>query len=631
MATASPCELLGFSHRDGGLGAAWAGRDFPLPPVPLEASLHPVLDRHARQPQALVQMLRELQAVLGWLPREVLSAVAQATGRTVADVEGVASFYRFLHLAPVGQYRVLFSDNITDRMLGSVALMERLCQRLGVAPGAVRADGRVSVAPCSCTGLGDQGPALLINHHQVVTRLTEERVDAIADCIERQLPPAQWPAEWMQVDDQIRRADVLLGTPLTPGSAVQAARALGREATLEQVQRSGLRGRGGAGFATGLKWELCRDAPGTQRCVVCNADEGEPGTFKDRVLLRRHADLVFEGMTVAAWAVGARQGFIYLRGEYRFLLEHLQEVLQQRRAAGLLGTGIQGEAGFDFDIDIHVGAGAYVCGEESALLNSLEGHRGTPRIRPPFPVEVGYLGQPTTVNNVETFCAAAHILLRGGDWWASLGTPKSTGTKVHAISGDCARPGLYEYPLGTPIEQMLEDCGATNTQAVQVGGPSGTCLSVTEFGRRIAYEDVPSAGALMVFDRRRDMFEVARNFAHFFAHESCGFCTPCRVGTELLARRMDKLAAGQGSRHDMGVLQELDTLLHQSTHCGLGAAACNPLRDTLLKFRPSYEQRLQSLHFLPALDLDAELSIARAATGRQDGGAHWPPTHTDTP
>ncbi|WP_374426217.1 NAD(P)H-dependent oxidoreductase subunit E [Ideonella dechloratans] len=599
--------------------------------MPLEASLHPVLDRHARQPQALVQMLRELQAVLGWLPREVLSAVAQATGRTVADVEGVASFYRFLHLAPVGQYRVLFSDNITDRMLGSVALMERLCQRLGVAPGAVRADGRVSVAPCSCTGLGDQGPALLINHHQVVTRLTEERVDAIADCIERQLPPAQWPAEWMQVDDQIRRADVLLGTPLTPGSAVQAARALGREATLEQVQRSGLRGRGGAGFATGLKWELCRDAPGTQRCVVCNADEGEPGTFKDRVLLRRHADLVFEGMTVAAWAVGARQGFIYLRGEYRFLLEHLQEVLQQRRAAGLLGTGIQGEAGFDFDIDIHVGAGAYVCGEESALLNSLEGHRGTPRIRPPFPVEVGYLGQPTTVNNVETFCAAAHILLRGGDWWASLGTPKSTGTKVHAISGDCARPGLYEYPLGTPIEQMLEDCGATNTQAVQVGGPSGTCLSVTEFGRRIAYEDVPSAGALMVFDRRRDMFEVARNFAHFFAHESCGFCTPCRVGTELLARRMDKLAAGQGSRHDMGVLQELDTLLHQSTHCGLGAAACNPLRDTLLKFRPSYEQRLQSLHFLPALDLDAELSIARAATGRQDGGAHWPPTHTDTP
>jgi [NiFe] hydrogenase diaphorase moiety large subunit len=196
----------------------------------LEATVRTVLARHANQPQALVQILRELQAEQGWLPREALMAVAQATGRTVADVEGVASFYRFLHLAPVGQYRVLFSDNITDRMLGSVALMERLCRRLGVAPGAVRADGRVSVAPCSCTGLGDQGPALLINHHQVITRLTEERVDAIADCIERQLPPAQWPAEWMQVDDQIRRADVLLGTPFAPGSALQAARALGRKA-----------------------------------------------------------------------------------------------------------------------------------------------------------------------------------------------------------------------------------------------------------------------------------------------------------------------------------------------------------------------------------------------------------------
>lgn len=403
--------------------------------MPLEATVRTVLARHANQPQALVQILRELQAEQGWLPREALMAVAQATGRTVADVEGVASFYRFLHLVPVGRYRVLFSDNITDRMQGSVALMERLCRRLGVAPGAVRADGRVSVAPCSCTGLGDQGPALLINHHQVITRLTEERVDAIADCIERQLPPAQWPAEWMQVEDPVHRADVLLGTPFAPGSALQAARALGRNGTLEQVQRSGLRGRGGAGFATGLKWELCRDAPGAQRCVVCNADEGEPGTFKDRVLLRRHAHLVVEGMTLAAWAVGARRGFIYLRGEYRFLLEHLQEVLRQRRAAGLLGPDIQGEAGFDFDIEIHVGAGAYVCGEESALLNSLEGHRGTPRIRPPFPVEVGYLGQPTTVNNVETFCAVAHILLRGGTGgpaWARPSPPAPRFTPSRA-------------------------------------------------------------------------------------------------------------------------------------------------------------------------------------------------------
>jgi [NiFe] hydrogenase diaphorase moiety large subunit len=297
-------------------------------------------------------------------------------------------------------------------------------------------------------------------------------------------------------------------------------------------------------------------------------------------------------------------------------------VLQRRRDAGLLGQAIAGQAGLDFDIGIHVGAGAYVCGEESSLIESLEGRRGTPRIRPPFPVQRGYLGHPTIVNNVETFCAALHIALHGGAWWAGIGTSQSSGTKIHSVSGDCARPGLYEYPFGTRVARILEDCGARDTQAVQVGGPSGVCLSAFEFGRRIAFEDVPSAGAFMVFDRSRDMFEVARGFAHFFAHESCGFCTPCRVGTALVLRRMDKLAAGRGSRHDIDVLFELDKLMHAATHCGLGATACNPLRDTIAKFRPAYERHLQSLHFEPAFDLDAELSIARRMTGRDDPAAH---------
>jgi [NiFe] hydrogenase diaphorase moiety large subunit len=217
------------------------------------------------------------------------------------------------------------------------------------------------------------------------------------------------------------------------------------------------------------------------------------------------------------------------------------------------------------------------------------------------------------------------VALGGADWWTRIGTPQSSGTKIHSVSGDCARPGLYEYPFGTRIGRILEDCGARDTQAVQVGGPSGVCVSAFEFGRRIAFEDVPTAGAFMVFDRSRDMFEVARNFAHFFAHESCGFCTPCRVGTELVARRMDKLASGRGSRHDIDVLFELDTLLHATTHCGLGASACNPLRDTVTKFRPAYEKHLQSLYFEPAFDLDAELSIARHMTGRDDAGAYLEP------
>ncbi len=589
-------------------------------------TLSAVLGRHGRDPHALVQILREVQEQTGWLPRDLLGRVAGELKLTLAHVEGVAGFYRFFHTRPVGRYRVLFSNNITDRLLGSVGLMADLCRRLGVAPGQVGGDGLVSVARTSCTGLCDQGPALLVNHRHVITRLDAQRVEQMAELIRTQVPAPLWPAAWFQVDDNIRRADVLLGAPLHPGIAVAAALARGPQATLDELKASRLRGRGGAGFATGLKWELCRNAPGASRVVVCNADEGEPGTFKDRVLLTRHADEVFEGMTLAAWVVGAGQGLVYLRGEYRYLLEPLQAVLQRRRAQRLLGSAIGGRPGFDFDIAIHVGAGAYVCGEESALIESLEGKRGTPRIRPPFPVERGYLGQPTTVDNVETYVAASHIAARGGAWWAGIGTPRSTGTKIHSVSGDCARPGIYEYPLGTRIAHILEDCGARDTQAVQVGGPSGTCLSAFEFGRRIAFEDVPTAGAFMVFDRSRDMFEVARNFVHFFAHESCGFCTPCRVGTELVMRRMDKLAhetgGGRGSRHDIEVLFELDKLMHATTHCGLGASACNPLRDTIAKFRPAYERHLQSLHFEPGFDLDAELSIARGMTGRRDAGAH---------
>ncbi len=600
--------------------------DLSTPPIAaIDAAVDAALARWGAERHALVQLLREVQAELGWLPRPVLARIAAALGLTAAIVEGVASFYRFLHLQPVGRYRLLWSDNVTDRQRGSRVLAAELCRRLGVRPGQVRADGLASVDFCSCTGLSDQGPAMLVNHHQVFTRMDSARVAEMADLVLAHVPPAQWPAEWQQLEHTVRRADRLLSAPPAQGAALHAMLARGDDAMLAQIEASHLRGRGGGGFATGTKWGLCRRAPvppGGSRIVVCNADEGEPGTFKDRVLLALAPDAVFEGMTVAARLLGARRGFVYLRGEYRFLLEDLQTVLARRRAAGLLGTGILGEDGFDFDIAIHLGAGAYVCGEESSLIESLEGKRGTPRIRPPFPVECGYLGQPTIVNNVETYCAAAWIAEHGAAAWAARGTAASSGTKIHSVSGDCARPGVYEYPFGVSVQQILDDCGAVDAQAVQVGGPSGLCLAAHEFGRRIGFEDVPSAGAFTVFDGTRDMFEVARGFAHFFAHESCGFCTPCRVGTQLIVRRMDKLAAGLGSVFDEGELRELDAVLHGSTHCGLGATAANPLRDTLARFRPAYERRLVQPRFTPAFDLDAELAPARRVTGRDDADAH---------
>ncbi|TNF57934.1 MAG: NADP oxidoreductase, partial [Burkholderiales bacterium] len=304
------------------------------------------LARWGHDPHALVQVLRETQAQTQFLPRELLAHIARALGLTTAHVEGVASFYRFFHLRPVGRVRVLFSDNITDRMLGSDALMQRLCERLGVAPGEIDAQGRFSVDRCSCTGLCDQGPALLVNHRQVVTRLDAARVDRLADLLLAGVPPEDWPADWFVVEDNIRRADVLLqglpaGAPSLPGLLSRAPAEL-----LAEVECSGLRGRGGAGFPTARKWRFCAeaDAADGQRCVVCNADEGEPGTFKDRVLLSRQADALFDGMTLAARAIGAQTGLVYLRGEYRFLLDHLESVLQRRRAQGLLGPNAGGVA-----------------------------------------------------------------------------------------------------------------------------------------------------------------------------------------------------------------------------------------------------------------------------------------------
>jgi [NiFe] hydrogenase diaphorase moiety large subunit len=316
-----------------------------------------------------------------------------------------------------------------------------------------------------------------------------------------------------------------------------------------------------------------------------------------------------------------------LRGEYLHLYEKLHSILEQRRQNNLLGVNILG-AGLDFDIEICLGAGAYICGEESALIESLEGKRGRPRNRPPFPVTHGYLEQPTAVNNVETLAAAALIAARGGDWFRAIGTEKSSGSKVLSVSGDYERPGIYEYPFGISVAEVLADCGAapdhasSRIQAVQISGPSGVCISSDEFRRRIGFEDLATAGAFMVFDASRDMFEVARNFAHFFAHESCGFCTPCRVGTTLLKNCMDKISAGHGSEYDIHEIFKINRLLQDASHCGLGHSAGNPLADTLQKFRPAYERRLSSLAFEPAFDLDYALSQARQMTGRDDAGAH---------
>jgi [NiFe] hydrogenase diaphorase moiety large subunit len=593
----------------------------------IERAVQDALQAWGREPTQLLQVLRHAQEPLGFLPPVALERIAAELSVPIARVRGVMAFYSFLYPEWPGTYRVLFSDNITDRMRGSTDRLREMSQRLWVEPGKVSEDGLVSLARTSSIGLCDHAPAVLVNGRPVPD-VDAARAAQLCDLILARVPLDEWPPELFEVEDTVRRADVLLNDPLRPGEAIRAALARGQasgtgpQATLDEIKSARLLGRGGAGFTTGVKWESCSRQPVAPRVVVCNADEGEPGTFKDRLLLGRHADMVLEGMTVAAYGIGASQGFVYLRGEYRYLFDALQATLERRRRDGLLGKDICGQAGFDFDVQIHVGAGSYVCGEASALVESLEGKRGIPRNRPPRLAEKGYLGRPTIVNNVESYCTAALILLHGADWFRSRGTARSSGTKLLSVSGDCARPGIYEYPLGVTVREVLADCGAAGTIAVQAGGPSGVCIGQDEFDRRIAFEDIETGGAFIVFDGSRDMFEVARHFAHFFAHESCGFCTPCRVGTSLLRNLMDKIRDGKGSLYDLNTIEELATLLHHASHCGLGESAGRPLLGTLQRFRPAYERRLGSHAVEPAFDLDGALARARRMTGRDDAGAH---------
>ncbi|WP_052026851.1 NAD(P)H-dependent oxidoreductase subunit E [Rhodovulum sp. PH10] len=588
--------------------------------LPLDQAVESILLRHQRDPACLVQILRELQDRLDYISPRTVQQLAAKLEIPITRVKSTLAFYSFLYDEPRGRYRILFSDNITDRMLGSMALYRHMLNRLKLEPGEVSADGLVSVALTSCTGMCDQGPALLVNN-RAVTRLTPERIDEIIGLIRAQVPVSAWPAAYFKVEDNIRRADLLLNTEWVPGAALQTAIERGPHGVLAELKQSNLRGRGGAGFTTGIKWEAARKTPAEARWVVCNADEGEPGTFKDRVLLQSYAGSIFEGMIIAAYTIGAKRGFLYLRGEYTYLLPSLEATLADLRRRNLLGEDICGVEGFDFEIDVHVGAGAYVCGEETALIESLEGKPGRPRIRPPFPVSRGYRDQPTVVNNVETLCKVVEVMLRGGAWYKGQGTRQSTGTKILSVSGDVERPGLYEYPFGVRVAQVLEDAGAIEPRAVQISGASGTCLTRREFGRRIAFEDVPTAGSFMVFGKGRDLFEMAQNFAHFFAHESCGFCTPCRVGTSLVASILDKIGDGHGTEYEMNELAFLSQVIRSASQCGLGQASCNALTDTIQKFRGDYERRLRPIDFEPAFDLDAALGKARAITGRDDSGA----------
>jgi len=579
-----------------------------------------LVEKYDFQSVRLLPLLRDIQAQYHFIPQDAIEHLAQLLHIERTQIISVIEFYSFFHLQARGQYDILISDSITDHMLGKPALMAYFCEQLGVEIGEVRADGLVSIDNTSCSGMCDQGPAGLVNGY-VLTNLNRPRIDAIVELVNQQVPVNEWPEIFFSTTDNIYKRNILLESTITPGEALKAAFARGLKETLHEVDVSGLRGRGGAGFSTAMKWRFCSEEAETERYVVCNADEGEPGTFKDRVLLNTYAHQVFEGMTLCAAVIGAKQGFLYLRGEYLHLFEALQQILQARREQALLGNNIL-ESGLTFDIEIRLGAGAYICGEESALIESLEGKRGIPRNRPPYPVTQGYLQKPTVVNNVETFFAAAKIAVVGGQAFADLGTKKSKGTKLLSISGDCLRPGIYEYPFGTSVNEILHDCHATHAFGIQVGGPSGVFIARDEFDRQLAFEDLATGGSFIILNEGRNILDLVKNFTHFFAHESCGFCTPCRVGTALLQKQFDKIVDGHGSAGDVVALEELCQLVKNYSHCGLGQTAANPIISTLQRYPEIYQNLLKKISYEPGFDLDAALETARQMANRDDAHAH---------
>jgi [NiFe] hydrogenase diaphorase moiety large subunit len=553
-------------------------------------------------PGRLMEIVRRVQQELRHVPEAAIDRIASQVGLPRVEVASVVSFYAFFGRERQGRVVIRLSDDILDRMAGYREVRAAFEDELGIRLGQTTPEGLVTLERTACIGMCDQAPAALVNEVPV-THLSSDKARRIVRELRDHGDPRRLvkrvgdgnnghPLVHAMVENNIRVPGPIVFSPMKRGEAIEKALSMTPQEIIRAVKMARLRGRGGAGFPTGMKWEFARAAEGERKFVICNADEGEPGTFKDRVILTERADRVFAGLTIAGYAVGAREGIVYLRGEYAYLLPFLEDVLARRREDGLLGVSIGGKRGFDFDIRIVMGAGSYVCGEESALISSCEGLRGDPRTRPPFPAQRGYLGCPTVVNNVETLAKVTKILEEGPATFSAHGTDQSTGTKVLSIAGDCLRPGIYEVPMGIPLIEVLRMSGAEGAAAVQVGGPSGRMVGPAQFTSAVSFEHLATGGALMVFGPERDLLEVVSAFMEFFVDESCGYCTPCRVGNVLLKERLETIRAGHGVLEDLKYLEELGRTVKATSRCGLGQTSPHPILSSLEQFRGVWESRV---------------------------------------
>ena len=595
-----------------------------------------MLDAHGRDRTGLLDMLWEVQRRIGYISAAAAAAIADRLALSVEDVLETATFYHFFHTAPAGRHRIYLSNTVIAKMHRYDEVYAALERETGVRFGEP-ASPEFGLFETACIGLSDQEPAMLVDG-VVFTDLTPESVGEIVaglkggSTAEELANPRGLPRDARAYVEALSGSTVHTTGPVffrgetDHESLLARCRAQSSDEVIATLTASGLRGRGGAGFPTGIKWQTCRAAPGASKYIICNADEGEPGTFKDRALLTHEPDTVFAGMAIAAHAVGAAgadsaavpvHGIVYLRAEYAYLADYLESRLAALRERGVLGHSVDGSGGFD--IRIQLGAGAYICGDESALIESCEGKRGTPRLKPPFPVQRGYLGMPTVVNNVETFAAAAHIVDHGADWFAAMGVPGSTGTRLLSVSGDCAAPGIYEVEWGTTLRSVLDMIGAHDARAVQISGPSGEMLSVAaDADRVLGYDDLSCNGSFMVFDVGRDLLDVVGDFMQFFVDESCGICVPCRAGNVLLRQKVALVADGQATSSDLDEMVAWGGVVAHTSRCGLGATSPNPILTTLTKFPEIYPVRPRATvaDLLPSFDPEAELTDHAAAVAQ---------------
>ena len=596
----------------------------------MKETIQNVIEEYDRDRNRLMDILIAVQNMYQHIPEDAVSIIADQLGISKVDVKQTITFYHFFTLTPVGEYAVYLNDSAVANIKGRAEVVQAFEDELGIPFNSVTTDGLIGIWDTADIGMNDQEPAALING-TVFTNLTSEKVKSLItgmragkDVLElmRVIDAELAGPELLStmVKNNIRqKGAILFSDAYEVGYALRQAINRTPVEVVDEVKRSNLRGRGGAGFPAGLKWDFCRQSRGEEVYLVCNADEGEPGTFKDRVILTELPKLLFEGMAIAGYAIGAKQGIVYLRYEYCYMLEYLESILQELRELNLLGKNIAGKAGFDFDIRIQLGAGAYVCGEETALIESMEGKRGEPRNRPPFPVQTGYLNKPTVVNNVETLCSVVQVITEGADWFKSFGTSDSSGTKLLSISGDCKNPGIYAVEWGVTIQKLMRRTGATNVQAVQIGGPSGICIGPDQFDRVIAFEDLATGGSVIFISEERDLLkDFVLNFMNFFIDESCGSCGPCRSLNVILRNKLLKILDGKGAKQDIGELYKWAGVGRSVNRCGLGQTAANPILTTIENFRHLYEDLVQMNEtFVSAFDMESAVAESCEVVGRE--------------